>query len=72
MIPTAISPWLNNNNGAIIVLADGGVLGTTSSVDFSYGCSPNVSSYGSSSFDVLNNGEVMGGELAPESCGRKN
>ena len=32
-----ISPWLNNNNGAIIVLTDGGVLDSTSSVDFSYG-----------------------------------
>lgn len=31
--------------------------------------SPNVSSYGSSSFDVLDSGEVMGGELVPESYG---
>lgn len=31
--------------------------------------SPNISSYGSSSFDVLDSGEVMGGELVPESYG---
>ena len=40
-------------------------------VDHSYGKanSPNVSSYGSSSFYVLDSGETMGGELAPESNG---
>ena len=39
------------------------------SITGSYGRSPNVSSYGSSSFDVLDSGEIMGGELAPESYG---
>lgn len=37
--------------GAIIVLTDGGVLDSTSSVDFSYGCSPNVH-YGGAYFVI--------------------
>ena len=53
------------------VIPDGNVYNNYDSVFWvSYGRrSPNVSSYGSSSFDVLDSGEVMGGELAPESYG---
>ena len=64
------------NEGAVFSYFKGGgdskrIARYNGQADYWWLRSPNVSSYGSSSFDVLDSGEIMGGELAPESYGRR-